>query len=186
MFRDQNLTAALAQTLEQQEIERFLSYQLTTDDIAFVQAAVKDVLQNMPPKAFNCTQISAIWAAIIADHSKIPVSVICGDLHYNSKKIFVCKEPFPDGEDGTEIIGEWDGHCWLEFAGLIADASFFRTIYYGNVPQSLKEIVITQFGEGRGSIIASPEQMQQNGFQFIPRYSLSERQINGIIQGITS
>jgi hypothetical protein len=186
MFRNQILTAALAQNLDQNQVQSFLSYHLTEDDMAFIQAAVKDVLMNMPQKAFNCTQISAMWAAIITDHSNIPVSVICGDLHYNSKKIFVCKEPFPDAEDGTEIVGEWDGHCWLEFAGLIADASFFRTIYYGNVPQSLREMVVTQFGKGRGSIIASPEQMQQNGFQFIPRYSLSERQINGIIQGIAS
>ncbi|EDM37031.1 hypothetical protein PBAL39_04513 [Pedobacter sp. BAL39] len=186
MSRDQNLTAVLAQNLEHAQIANFLSYQLTEDDMAFIQAAVKDVLRNMPQRAFNCTQISAIWAAIIADHSKIPISVICGDLQYNSKKIFVCNEPLPTAEDGTDIIGEWDGHCWLEFGGFIADASFFRTIYYGNVPETLKEMVVNQFGEGRGSIIATPEQMQQNGFEFIPKYSLSERQINGIIQGIAS
>lgn len=186
MSRDQNLKAVLAQNLEQEQITNFLSYQLTEDDKAFIQTAVKDVLRNMPPKAFNCTQISAIWAAIIADHSTIPVSVICGDLHYNSKKIFVCKEPLPTGEERTDIIGEWDGHCWLEFGGFIADASFFRTIYYGSVPKTLKEMVVNQFGEGRGSIIATPEQLQQNGFEFIPKYRLSELQINGIIQGIAS
>lgn len=186
MFRDQNLKAVLAQNLGQEQIANFLSYQLTEDDMAFIQASVKDVLKNMPPKAFNCTQISAIWAAIVTDHSKIPVIVICGDLHYKGKKIFVCNEPLPTGEDGTDIIDEWDGHCWLEFGGLIADASFFRTIYYGNVPEVLKGMVINQFGEGRGSIIATPEQMQQNGFEFIQRYSLSERQINGIVQGIAS
>jgi hypothetical protein len=186
MFRDQDLAAVLAQNLDQEQVVNFLSYQLTEDDIAFIQSSVKDVLRNMPKKAFNCTQISAIWTAIITDHSKIPVSAICGDLHYNSKKIFVCNEPLPTGEDGTDIIGEWDGHCWLEFGGLIADASFFRTIYYGNVPKILKEMVISQFGEGRGSIIATPEQMKQNGLEFIPKYSLSERQINGIVQGIAS
>lgn len=186
MFRDQTLTAVLTQNFNREQIANFLSYQLSDDDMVFIQAAVKDVLRNIPQKAFNCTQISAMSAAIITDHSKIPVSVICGDLHYNNKKIFVCKKPLPTGEDGTDVIGEWDGHCWLEFAGYIADTSFFRTIYYGDVPQVLREMVLKQFGEGRGSIIATPKKMHQNGFEFIPRYSLSERQINGIIQGIAS
>lgn len=186
MYRDQTLTAILAQKFNREQIANFLSYQLSKDDMVFIQSALQDVLRNIPQKAFNCTQISAMSAAIISDHSKIPVSVICGDLHYNNKRIFVCKEPLPTGEDETDVICEWDGHCWLEFAGYIADASFFRTIYYGDVPQILREMVLKQFGEGRGSIIATPENMRKNGLEFIPKYSLSERQINGIIQGIPS
>jgi hypothetical protein len=184
MYRDGTLISVLSQNFDQQQLANFLSYKLSDNDLVFIQDAVKDVLRNMPQKAFNCTQISAIWAAIIGDHSSIPVSVICGDLHYKNKKIFVCKGPIPGTESGNDVIGEWDGHCWLEFGGYIADASFFRTIYYGNVPQEFRALVIHQFGEGRGSIIATPNQMKQNGFEFIPKYTLSELQINAIIQGI--
>lgn len=178
------LKTALSQNLGDEQINHFLSYELNKEDIAFIQETVNDVLSNMEPKAFNCTQIAAIWAAIIIDHSNIPVSVVCGDLHYQGKRLFVCKEPLPSAEQGDDIKGEWDGHCWLEFGGYIADASFFRTIYYGNIPPHLKEVVIRQFGERRGSIIATAEQMQINGFDFIPKYTLSEIQINAIIQGI--
>ncbi|MDR6785290.1 hypothetical protein ABIE26_003989 [Pedobacter africanus] len=184
MERRTALKTALLQNYSAENAEKFLSYSLTKEDLAFIQDTAKEVLRKMPPKAFNCTQISAIWAAIIEDHSNIPVSVICGDLHFTDKKIFVCKEPLPGPEAGSVIDGIWDGHCWLEFGGLIADASFFRTVYFGEVPHQFKNLVIQKFGQGHGTIIATPEQMRTNELIYLPKYSLSDIQINGLINGI--
>lgn len=184
MDRNTALKTSLLQNYSIADIEKFFSYQLSQDEIAFVQDTAKEVLLNMPPKAFNCTQISAIWAAIIQDNSKIPVSVICGDLHFMNKKIFVCNSSVPIPEIGKEINDFWDGHCWLEFGGLIADASFFRTIYFGEVPNQLKQLIVDKFGNGKGTIIATPDNMLSNGFTYIPKYSLSNLQINGLINGI--
>lgn len=184
MDRITALRTAILQNHSKAETKKFLTYQLTKDDIDFIQDAAKDVLRNMPPKAFNCTQTSAIWAAIIQDHSSIPVSVVCGDLQFLDKNIFVCKEPLPDPKNGNVINGIWDGHCWLEFGGLIADASFFRTVYYGEVPKEFKDLVVDKFGEGRGTMIATPQQMETNGFKYMPKYTLNNLQINGLINGI--
>lgn len=134
MKRTDTLKAALLQNYSAEDTDKFLKYQLTEKDLVFIQDIAKEMLGNMPSKAFNCTQISAIWAAMVEDHSEIPVAVICGDLHFTDKKIFVCKEPLPGPNQGSVIDGMWDGHCWLEFGGLIAEASFFRTVYFGEVP----------------------------------------------------
>lgn len=184
MKRTEALKAALLQNYSVEDTDIFLKYRLTEKDLVFIQDTAKEVLRNMPPKAFNCTQISAIWAAMIEDHSEIPVAVICGDLHFIDKKIFVCKEPLPGPEQGCVIDGVWDGHCWLEFGGLIADASFFRTVYFGEVPYQFKDLVVEKFGTGKGTIIATPEQMLHNELIYIPKYSLSATQINGLINGI--
>lgn len=82
------------------------------------------------------------------------------------------------------IVGVWDGYCWLEFGGLIADASFFRTVYFGEVPDQFKNLVVKKFGSGSGTIIATPEQMLHNELLYIPKYSLSAAQIYGLINGI--
>lgn len=59
------LRAALLQNNSAEDTEKFLNYHLDQEDISFIQDTAKEVLRNMPPKAFNCAQISAIWAAII-------------------------------------------------------------------------------------------------------------------------
>lgn len=180
------LRAALLQNNSAEDTEKFLNYHLDQEDISFIQDTAKEVLRNMPPKAFNCAQISAIWAAIIQDNSKIPVSVICGDLIFASKKIFVCKSPLPVPEAGNIVDEVWDGHCWLEFGGLVADASFFRTVYFGEVPSQFKDMVIKKFGEGNGTVIATPEQMQFNELTYIPKFSLSTIQIDGLVSARSS
>lgn len=63
MNRISKLRTAILQNHSKAEAEKFLTYQLTKADIDFIQEAAIDVLRNMPPKALNCTQMSAIWAA---------------------------------------------------------------------------------------------------------------------------
>jgi len=44
--------------------------------------------------------------------------------------------------------------------------------------------MIDKFGEGRGTMIATPQQMETNGFKYMPKYTLNNLQINGLINGI--
>lgn len=182
--RESALRKVLLQNLSIEETERYMGYQITNEELEFIKNTTIDVLKNMPQKAFNCTQISAIWAAIIQDHSIIPVSVICGDLLFMDRKVFVCNGPLPDPELGNLENKIWDGHCWLEFGGLIADASFFRTIYFGDIPNQLRTNVIEKFGIGRGSLIGNSKQMELFELTYLPKYSLSDFQIDALINGI--
>jgi hypothetical protein len=72
MKRTEALKAALLQNYSVADTDIFLKYRLTEKNLVFIQDTAKDVLRNMPPKAFNCAQISAIWAAMIEDHSEYP------------------------------------------------------------------------------------------------------------------
>jgi hypothetical protein len=182
--RDTILRRVLLQNFSTAETERHLEYLLTNEEIEFIKLTATEVLINMPQTAFNCTQISAIWAAIIQDHSTIPVSVICGDLQFMDRKVFACNGPLPDPDLGNFENMIWDGHCWLEFGGLIADASFFRTIYFGDIPSQLRINVIEKFGEGRGSLIGDSQQMELFQLTYLPKYSLSNFQIDALINGI--
>jgi hypothetical protein len=52
------------------------------------------------------------------------------------------------------------------------------------VPYQFIDLVVEKFGTGKGTIIATPEQMLHNELIYIPKYSLSATQINGLINGI--
>lgn len=184
MERTKALKEVLAQNYSPAEIENFFAYTLSQDDEILIKETLQAALDNIPSKALACTQISAAWAAMIEDHSQIPVSVVCGDLSYLGIKLFVCHSPIPTSAPGSTIKGDWDGHCWLEFGGRIADASIFRTIYHGQVSDRLKNQIKEQFGEGKGTIIGTPEQMTGNHLTYTPRYTLSKTQIDGIITGL--
>ncbi len=183
MTRELKLNDVLKTTLTEKEIQDFFSYALTTDNLAFLKEAINEVLTIVPKNAFNCAMLSGILGAIISDHSKIPVSVIAGHLDYSSKRIFNCTRPIPYSTDKKEITEEWDGHCWVEINNLIVDISFFRTMYYGQIPTDLNKQIRAKFGEGRGALVCSPNEMLNQGFNYTPCYCLTKDQISGLVLG---
>jgi hypothetical protein len=47
--------------------------------------------------------MSAIWAAMIEDHSAIPVAFIAGNLNFGERIIFKCKSPIPIPDENKTI-----------------------------------------------------------------------------------
>ena len=174
----------LTYIFEKKQIDVFNVYSLTEKDIEFIKEINNEVLSKIPQKAFNCAQLSALLGAVITDNSNIPVVVVSGHLDYWGNRIFNCKSPLPYSTAKKEINEIWDGHCWVEVPNLVIDISLFRTIYYGNVPEKIKEQIVTQFGKGRGSIMASSSQMETIGLKYTPCYQVNENLINGLIKSI--
>ncbi len=61
MKRIDLLKKILGQTMTETQVQRFISYQLTQEDISFLQDSALNVLQRMPYKGFNCATMNAIW-----------------------------------------------------------------------------------------------------------------------------
>ncbi|REG78214.1 hypothetical protein C8N25_1396 [Algoriphagus antarcticus] len=57
MDREGVIKNVLLQTLLIEETEKHLSYLLSNNELEFIKNTAIDVLKNMPPKAFNCTQL---------------------------------------------------------------------------------------------------------------------------------
>ena len=183
MTRELKLRETLKTVFTEKEVQSFFSYHLTNEDKAFIKEAVIGVLKIVPANAFNCAMLNGLLGAIISDHSNIPVAVIAGHLDYSSRRLFNCSRPFPYSTDKKEINEEWDGHCWVELNNLIIDISIFRTIYYGQVPEDLYNEIVTKFGEGRGALLCSANEMINQEFNYIPCYSLTNDQISGLVLG---
>ena len=180
--RNQILENILLTDFTTEQTESFFSYQLIDSDFEFIKENIKKTLTIIPNDAFNCAMLSAILGAKIFDDSQIPVAVIAGHLDYAGQRVFTCSGPIPNSSDNTD--GQyWDGHCWIEFGGYVLDISFFRTIYYGIVPDKLKNKVISEFGEGRGSLMGKPNELQKSEFTYTPCHIVTQNQIDGLIVG---
>lgn len=123
--------------------------------------------------------MSAMWAAIIKDHSKIPVAAICGHLKWKGSNLFYCKENIPTHDTN----GLWDGHCWLEFGGLIADISIFHTLANEEKLKNLNSFMEEKLGAGKGLLCMYAEELDQLYLTYTPCYSLTDLQINSLING---
>jgi hypothetical protein len=181
MDRQLILENTLKTNMLAKDVEFYLKYNLTEENILFLQDIIKEALNGLPKSAFNCGAASAILAAMILDNSEIPATVIAGHLDYNSTRLFNCYENLPSSTDGMEI---WDGHCWVEIKDLIIDISIFRTIYDGEFPKKIYDDIIVQFGTGHGALLGSPKNLKDAGFIYTPCFNLTENQINGLIRSI--
>ena len=180
----QSLVLCLKQSMNEEERKYFLDYTLTEKDRSFIKETAQEVLQKMPYKEFNCAAMSAMWCAIIEDHSEIPVVALSGSLVFGNRTLFSGQKPIPSSDKPVTIKEVWDGHCWLFFGGLVADISLSRTVALGNVPKEFADHWSTIFGKTTGLVCASPEQLYAINIYYAPKFRLTNGQINGLLNGI--
>ena len=185
MNRDESLLAALKEDFTQQQIHEFCNYKLSDADLEFIVFAVKQAHRAVEPKALDCALLSALIVAHVRDNSSIPIALIGGDFKYKGFSLFKHGENLNLKAAKQNVINEkFDGHFWIEVSGLIVDPSIFRTLYSNHVPENLRKEIEFRFGAGKGCIVATPEEMiRQHDFDYMPRYSLSDNTIHGLIKG---
>lgn len=159
--------------------ERFGRFSLT--DFESIKESAFFVLQNAPNQFGDCAALSAIWAAILEDQYNIPVVVVAGDLLINDVSVFKCYSNIPESIS-ENYKSMWDGHCWIEINGYIGDISIFRTAYAIKNPSILKNFILNKFGKGRGMFF-SPKSTLEKEMKYIPKYVLTDTQINSLING---
>ena len=143
---------------------------------------IKDILKNLPNKPFLCLPLSATLYAILKDHHKIESNFVTGNLLYEGDYIF--KQDFSVESTPTEKRQLWAGHAWIELSNQIIDLSFFRTLYSEQFEKPYKENLIQHFGEGRGCLIGSKQQLEADGLTYQTIDYLEDKTATSIINGI--
>lgn len=78
----------------------------------------------------------------------------------------------------------WNGHCWISFGDCVGDLSVFRTAYSSQAPQVLQQVVLERFGPDKGLLLSSVKAAAERGLTYVPRYVLTETQLNGLLLGV--
>ncbi len=153
----------------------------TIDDPQQLLEVAREIMRNIPPSFGACAMLSAMWAGYLKDHHGIPAMVVAGDLKISGKTIFKCKKNLPEATKSRNIISKsWSGHCWIEVDGWIGDLSIFRTAYQIEEPSVLREFVVASFGHNRGALLSQQRDLP-TGMKYVPKYILSDNQIDSLI-----
>lgn len=153
-------------------------------DREILNSIVVEVLKNIPYKPFLCLPLSAMLYAILNDNLKVETKIATGDLLYKGKYIF--KQDFSISSAKENIYRDWSGHAWVELDNLICDLSFFRTLYSDKFTKPFKKELIEFFGEGKGCLITTSQQMNLWGLSYEAIDYLSDESATGIIKGYES
>jgi hypothetical protein len=181
----QELSELVKQSYSEKEASTYVEYRLTQEDYGVIVESAKHVLLNFPLIPNCCAPMSAIWTAMIRDHTDIPVHMVAGNLDMMGKRIFGDNKNMSDMNQAfSESNLDWDGHCWVVFGDYIGDISIFRTAYSEQSPEWLGKMVRTRFGEGRGMLLATPSQILEHGLIYTPSYVLKDLEITGLVKSI--
>ena len=172
-------------TWSEDEARAYASFTSTKADIERLRTIGLEVLQMIPNTSDSvgaCALMSAPYAAIARDRTGWPVHQVAGDLLVDGYRIF--------GNDDEDVASafdgsnpDWDGHSWIVVGDYVSDISIFRTAYSSAAPRRLREAIVERFGEGRGLLIVTPEQLATYGLEFVPKYVLSNDQVNSLFLG---
>jgi hypothetical protein len=181
----QELSELIKQSYSEKESSTYVEYSLTQEDCKLIVESAKQVLLKFPSIPNCCAPMSAIWTAMIRDHTDIPVHMVAGNLDMMGKRIFGDNKNMPNMNQAfSESNLDWDGHCWVVFGDYIGDISLFRTVYSEQSPEWLRKMVRDRFDEGREMLLATPSQMLEHGLIYTPGYVLKDLQITGLIKSI--
>lgn len=154
-------------------------------DLNLIGQSARELLADVPPSFGSCAMLSATWVAYLRDRYKIPAVAVAGDLILSQVPVFVCDQNLPNGDGaGHCSFGNWSGHCWIEVGGYIGDLSIFRSAYKVNPNHHLARFVCSRFGFGRGAIVDQSSDLEKIGMQYMPKYILTDQQINALWAGL--
>jgi len=168
----------------QEEYAKYSSFDsIATEDLS--EAVIK-TLENVPPSFGSCVMISSGLVSILKIDYSISAIAVLGDLKINNKTIFKCDSNIAtENQTNNTIVQNWDGHCWVEVAGVICDLSIFRTAYRLNKPSILKDYILSSFGTGKGALVSTFESLPKD-MEFIPKFILNNNQISAVLSGLAS
>jgi hypothetical protein len=165
------------------ESERFEEFILETPEI--LGETAQRLMSDIPPSFGACAMVSAAWAKYLNEDYGVPAIVVAGDLKISGRTVFKCKKNLPDPTKSGDIISDsWDGHCWIEIGGWIADLSIFRTAYQIQGASHLKEFIISNFGIGKGALICGKTDLPPS-MKYIPKFVLKDNQIDSLAYGLS-
>ncbi len=158
-------------------------YRFSGSDV-FVTTA-RDLLDHTPAMFGKCAPMSAMWAALIRDRYDVPAVAVVGDLLVEGSTIFSCNGNIPHPETMTESqCAAWEGHCWIEIAGMIGDISILRTARMIDRPSVLKAFLDRHIGLQRGMMMMDRTRLEAIGMNYVAKHVLSDSQMNSLIGGM--
>lgn len=148
-----------------------------------LSAVGRGILADCRPLPGSCMIMSALFATRLRQATGAPVYVVAGALSAMGVEIFGNRDPVRVDQTFNVSDPSWDGHAWVMFGPLIADASLIRTARSKGAHPILRTHVDRIFGQGAGMLIANHEHIGELGFSFLPRHVLTDREIDGLANG---
>jgi hypothetical protein len=165
------------------EADTFAEFRPSEIQKSELVAVGKSILSDCRPLAGSCMLMSALFAARLREITGAPAHVVAGGLSVAGEGIFGFRDPHRANQPFDVSDPSWDGHTWVMFGPLIADASLMRTARSPAAHPTLRLHVRRQFGERAALLIDNHRDVAELGLQFLPRHVLTNEEIDKLAAG---
>ncbi len=172
----------IQESYSKKDVEEYLSYEATKSDQNTIFQRAKELLGYIPAFPNLCVPMNAALVVMIRDHTNIPIHMVAGTLDLHNQRVF---------GDYTEIVNwkeefsksnlDWAGHCWAVYGDYLVEASLFRTAYAPESPHWLRQMIIQEFGEGRGLMIGKIQDFRDRRLNYKAKYILTDEEITAAL-----
>lgn len=171
---------------DEKEANRYKSFITDKDALNLTVEIGREVLTLFPDIPGACVPMSSMWGALIRDNSNYPVHVVAGTLSIDNTLVF--------GEQSDKCNYktlfkssdlDWNGHCWIVFGNYICDISICRTAYSGRASSTLKNKIVSMFGEKGGLFLNTYSNLENTGFKYKEEYVLTDEEISKMFTAAT-
>ncbi|HIF9066903.1 TPA: hypothetical protein ACX6Q5_002497 [Photobacterium damselae] len=140
------------------------------------------ITQNFKPLDGSCLYMSAMLAAIMNDHLHVEARFMTGSLSVAETKIFSHQPIKPILSQMKGVVGEWDGHAWVEVDDLIIDLSLFRTVFSQIASPRIQSLFEARFDRGTTYLVGQKQKLIKMGVEYAPLELLSDDDATIFIQ----
>ncbi|MEZ8197062.1 hypothetical protein [Vibrio cortegadensis] len=147
-----------------------------------IRYMAENITQNFKPVDGSCLYMSAMLAAMMNDHLPVDTRFVTGSLSVAESKIFAHQPIKPILSQKEGVIGEWDGHAWVEVDDLIIDLSLFRTVFSKTASPRIQSLFETRFERGTAYLVGQKHKLIEMGVVYTPLELLSDDDATIFIQ----
>lgn len=166
----------IEKSYSKEQANKFEQSIINNNHATIIKQGCSEIMQTFPPQPYCCAYLSALMVEL-ARGKGLQAYLVAGSLDFKNKRLF----DYDPSVESTNVVSQWSGHCWAVFNNAICDISFFRTVYSEQSPIWLKELVINNFGEGRGALLASNLDMDELGLYYSPKYIFDDNRLDGLL-----
>jgi hypothetical protein len=181
---DKKIFNLIEESYDKEQAKVASQFKLSKDAIEILIKASKDVLVKISDKPGACAHMSALLAGFVQNDTDYPIHVVAGSFSIDGYTYFRNDKSSDSINTGFKSFNlDWDGHCWIMLGDYVGDISIFRTAYLG-YDNRLRDTIISRFGEGKGFLFDTINNLKGKGLVYNPRYVLKYDEITGLLKGI--
>ncbi|MEQ3442626.1 hypothetical protein ABMY47_13795 [Pseudoalteromonas sp. BZP1] len=142
----------------------------------------ESITENFKSVEGSCLYMSSLLFSMINEHLPVEAFLVTGSLSVGGYKVFTHSPIKPQLTQKSGVIGQWNGHAWVEVEDIIFDLSIFRTVFAPSTSDHIQRTFEDRFNRDTAYLVGQKSKLIEMGIEYRPLEQLFEDDATIFIQ----